>query len=450
MSLARISAHRHRLALCAVLLGATPALAHAAAAQHVKWFAQFSFADKPNTLTETLTPLLFVLTALSMIVISALVPVDSALQQSGAFKRLESWLEARKGDSTLVMRIAIGATLLLSWQADSVLAPDLKISAFGAFGPVLGWAQFGLALLLIFEKSTPLAGIGIGVLYLLGVFQFGPFYMLDYAHYIGIALFLALSNVSELRVRAMRLPVLYASVGFALIWLGLEKMVYPDWSRYVVQQNPQLALGLPVDFFVKSAAFVEVSLGYLLIICLFERPLALVITLVFFTTTLVFGKVEVIGHTSVHAALIVFLLNGPGTVYRAPITFHSRPQLRAAFGAVNFAVVCGVLLLIYTAGAWSRYQRSIAALPLQHVTAAPALDAWQSGNTLHVSALGHNGEMVIYVDGELAGTVSNGRFNLSSLPAGAHRIVAVLSTRDERFLAVAGEPVAKRLTVLVD
>ena len=38
--------------------------------------------------------------------------------------------------------------------------------------------------------------------------------------------------------------------------------------------------------------------------------LALLITLVFFATTLVFGKLEVIGHTMLHAALIVFLIEG--------------------------------------------------------------------------------------------------------------------------------------------
>jgi hypothetical protein len=109
-----------------------------------------------------------------------------------------------------------------------------------------------------------------------------------------------------------------------------------------------------VRFFLLAAAFVELSLGYLLIINLLQRPLALVITLVFFMTTTVFGKLEVIGHTPIHAALIVFLLEGPGTVYRAPITFHRRLGLRTAFAAVNFALLLAILLPLYAAAARSQ------------------------------------------------------------------------------------------------
>ncbi|HEX6041646.1 MAG TPA: hypothetical protein VFZ20_26575, partial [Longimicrobium sp.] len=124
-----------------------------------------------------------------------------------------------------------------------------------------------------------------------------------------------------------------------------------QWALYVLDQHPQLALGFDVRFFLLGAAFVEFSLGYLLIINLLQRPLALVITLVFFTTTLVFGKLEVIGHTPIHAALVVFLLEGQGSVYRPPITFHKRMGLRTAFAAVNFAVLLAILLPLYAAAA---------------------------------------------------------------------------------------------------
>ena len=76
----------------------------------------------------------------------------------------------------------------------------------------------------------------------------------------------------------------------------------------------------------------------------------------FFTTPLVFGKVEVIGHTTLHAALIVFLLHGLGTVYRAPVTFHRRLPLRVAFAAVNFALAVAILLPAYQAGAWYQHR----------------------------------------------------------------------------------------------
>jgi uncharacterized membrane protein YphA (DoxX/SURF4 family) len=225
-------------------------------------------------------------------------------------------------------------------------------------GPHSGWGQFVLVLLLCLQVTTPLAGAGVLALYLYGIANYGFFHMLDYLHFVGIGVYLLLSNVENLRVRALRLPVLYATVGLALIWLALEKLIYPDWGLYVLQQNPQLTFGLPPTFFLQAAAFVEISLGYLLLLGLLSRPLAVVITLVFFATTLVFGKTEIIGHTTLHAALIVFLLNGPGTVYPAPITFHRHLPLRIAFGAVNFAVVLAVLLVIYQWSAWQQYVES--------------------------------------------------------------------------------------------
>lgn len=317
---------------------------------HVKWFSEFDFGHPPRTLPEVLTPVFFGLTLLSMVVIGSLVVIDRWLEQQPLMRRLEGWLAQYKPNSTNVMRIATGATLLLAWNNDAFLVPELPIAQ-----PELGWAQFVLVLLLCFCFTTPLAGAGLLGLYLYGLVEFGFFHMLDYLHFAGIGVYLLLSNIKNLRVRALRLPTLYITVGLTLIWLALEKLVYPDWALYILQQNPQLTLGLPPAFFLQSAAFVEISLGYLLLLGLLSRPLALLITFVFFTTTLVFGKTEIIGHTALHAALIVFLLNGPGTVYPAPITFHRNLPLRVAFGAVNFALVLAVLLVVYQWSAWQQY-----------------------------------------------------------------------------------------------
>lgn len=194
------------------------------------------------------------------------------------------------------------------------------------------------------------------VLYLIGVAQFGPLYMLDYFLFVGVAAYLMLADVRHERVRALRIPALYFAVGFSLCWVALEKVIYPDWGLYVLQQNPELSLGFDIRFFLLGAAFVEFALGYLLIIGLLERPMALVITLVFFMTTLVFGKLEVIGHTIIHASLIVFLLEGPGNVYPRPVDLHRRLPLRMAFASVNFIFLLIVLIVPYHLLAEAKYE----------------------------------------------------------------------------------------------
>lgn len=318
---------------------------------HVKWFSEFSFGDRPLALEEVVTPTFLALVLLSMITIGGLVFVDLRLADARRYRRINDWFEERSDQSTLVMRIAAGAVLLLSWQADAMLVPELEITSGW-----IGWYQFALAFLLLFRRTVPLAGIGLMLLYGLGIERFGIFHMLDYLLYLGAGYFLAVSNASSSAIRGSGLPALYLTVGFSLCWVALEKVVYPQWGLYVLQQNPQLALGFDLRFFLLGAAFVEFSLGYLLIIGLLTRPMALLITLVFFTTTLVFGKLEVVGHTLIHGALIVFLLEGKGRVYPAPIVFHRRPGLRAAFGVVNFVLLLAVLLVPYAYGAMERHE----------------------------------------------------------------------------------------------
>lgn len=337
----QISLRWRHLWLAVLVLFAPPAIAEA----HVKWFSDFSYEDAPRTFAQVLSPLTLGMALLSIVAIGALVVVDRWSSAQSWRVRAEDFLAAFKENSTVIIRIATGATLLLAWQAGTLLTPELRTA-----NSFVGWGQFALALLLCLPITTPLAGAGLLALLIYAIFQVGLFHMLDYMHFAGIGIYLLLSNLT-LERRAIRLPILYATTGFSLLWLGIEKLVYPGWAGYVITENPQLALGFPVAFFLTGAAFVEISLGYLVIIGLMSRSLAAVITLVFFTTTLVFGRVEVIGHTALHAILIVFLLNGPGTVYDAPITFHRRLGLRTAFAMVNFALVFSVLLGAYSFGA---------------------------------------------------------------------------------------------------
>jgi hypothetical protein len=320
---------------------------------HVKWFTEFSFADAPTPLNEAITPTFLALSALTFVVLGVLVFIDRRLNTVPLYTRILNWFEARAEYAPVVMRVGLGVTFLLSWQADTLLAPDLKLTPADAW---IGWAQFALALLLVLPQTTPIAGAGAIALYFLAVARFGAFYMLDYFVFLGVGYYLIVTSVQNVVVRATRTPGLYFAVGLSLCWLALEKLIYPQWGTYLLQQNPTLTLGLDPRFFLTSAAFVEFALGYLLIICLLERPISLAITLVFFTTTLVFGKVEVIGHTIIHAALVVFLLEGPGKVFRAPIDLHRRLGWRVAFASVNFVLFLGILLAAYAFVAQREYE----------------------------------------------------------------------------------------------
>lgn len=353
-----------------VVAVAAAVFAPRAASAHVKWFSDFRFTDPPLSAAEVVTPTFLALAALSVVVLGLLVVLDGRLAGAAWYRRVGAWLAGYQDRSGLVLRVAAGAVMLLDWQADALLVPELPAGAAWA-----GWAQFAVALLLLFRQTVPLAGAGMLALYGLGMARFGAFHMLDYAYVVGFSVAFLVSAARSERERGLALPALYATVGFSLCWVALEKLVYPQWGLYVIEQNPALALGFPLAFFLVGAAFVELALGYLLLIGLLERPLALVVTLVFFTTTLIFGKVEVIGHTMLHAALVVFLIEGTGGVYTPPVRFHRTTALRVAFASVNFAVLLALLLVPYAWGAQRVYERAVREAPARPAAEAPARPA---------------------------------------------------------------------------
>lgn len=322
---------------------------------HVKWFSQFTYADAPRTLREVFTPTFLALALLSTVVVGGLAFADEWLRSAAFARRIEAWLESYREESLVVLRVGTGATLLMAWQAGTLLAPELP-AVHGA----LGWAQFVVVLLLLIPQTVPLAGVLLGALWLQAAFTFGLFHLLDYTFFPGIAFALVVSRSKSERVRGLRLPALYFTVGYSLIWVALEKLVYPGWGLYVLAQHRVLAMGLTLDFFLVGAAFVELSLGHLLILGLFGRTLALTITLVFLTTSCVFGgKVEVMGHTPIHAALLVFILEGAGHGYRPPFLAPKRVWGRALLSAGSFVAILAGLLVAYQAGAHHQYQEAI-------------------------------------------------------------------------------------------
>lgn len=455
-----------RLTLAAVFLFL--ALTSQPVSAHVKWFSNFSFADPPRPLSAILNPTVIGLAIFSAIVIGVLVPIDLRLAQVSWYQRINQWLESYSDEALLIMRVGTGAVMLMVWQADALLAPELGIPA-----PWLGWVQFIIALLLLFRTTTPIAGVGVIALYFVAMSQYGLFHMLDYVHYLGVGAYLLVTTAQNPRISGLGLPALYLGVGFSLCWVALEKLVYPEWGLYILQNQPQLTMGFDPSFFLTGAAFVELSLGFLLIICLLQRPLALVITLVFFTTTTFFGKTEVIGHTLLHAALLVFLVEGPGRFYKAPITFHERTPLRIAFASVNFLLLVGILLIAYTYVANQEYQLFInrqpdtavhevsdtAQRPSLTLTATEAAGGgWNlqlnPGNFVFSSpneeefVMGE-GYGTLYINGDEVGRIYDEWYYIPNLRPGNYQLMVVLNGNDHGSYVLDGNPIAAMTNINV-
>lgn len=310
---------------------------------HVKWFSDYSFEQPPLQMSDLNHPSFWGLLALSVVSLPLLVWLDKKAESSPTYHKVNGFLDQYANDAPVIMRVAIFAVLLMSWQGDTIVAPDII-----APSPLWGWFEFALALLLLFRQTTPLAGIGMLVLYVVAITNHGMFHMLDYVVYAAAGLYLILNGAKNIRIKGLSLPVLYSGLGFSLCWVAFEKIFYPYWGLQVLESAPALTMGLDPEFFLLACAFIEFTLGYLLIICLLHRPLALIITLVFFTTTAFFGKTEVVGHTLLHGALLVFLVQGPGDYYQAPIRFHKKWGMRMLFASTNFIILFALMAFPYS------------------------------------------------------------------------------------------------------
>lgn len=310
------------------------------ATAHVKWFTR-STDDRVASLADLNHPSFWFLLGLSVMTLGVIVYADTTLERWSSYQKFNRLLESYSDRATMTLRVFTGASLLLAWEADSMIAPELKTSG------LVGWFQFALVLLLLLRTTTPIAGAGMIGLYFYAMKDYGFFHLLDYLVYPAIGYFFIAASFQKRKISQTRIPALYIGLGFSLCWAALEKVFFPHWGLDVLKQQPGLTMGLPPDFFLLACAFIELCLGYLLIIGVLQRPLALTITIVFVLTSAFFGKTEVIGHTILHGALIVFTIIGPGNYYPAPIELLKRQGLRATVAALNFVVVVGLLGLAY-------------------------------------------------------------------------------------------------------
>lgn len=437
-------------------LSLIPSLAQA----HVKWFSNYDFQQSPLQLSDLNHPTFWGLFLLSLVCLPLLVWSDIWAEKSKLYLRVTNYLDQYADQGPLIMRVAMGAVLLMSWQGNTIIAPDLAISS-----PVWGWIQFALALLLLFKETTIITGLGMVVIYIIGLYNNGLFHMLDYVVYPAVGIYLAVSYSKNIKLRNLDLPVLYSGLGFSLCWVAFEKLLYPFWGLSVLAKAPALTMGLNHEFFLMSCAFIEFSLGFLLIICLLHRPLAIIVTLTFFTTTCFFGKTEIVGHTILHGALLVFIVKGPGHYYQAPIRWHKSPWMRSLFAVINFIILFAVMAFPYQmlankASAESKAKQASMAHPQLEVPAGVAAPEVQlhavkdpnGGWNLHLMTKNFvfaaekagkeevmgEGHGHLYVNGKKIARVYSNWFHLN-LESGVNKVKVSLNTNLHKDYAVNGK-----------
>lgn len=325
------SSFSHVLIVWAGLAGAVMGWLPSEAAAHVKWFASTDVGESPLSLAEVASPLFWG----AVVLACAVLLTATLLEQTTAARRLSGRIESVTSPVSAkveqILRVAVGAFFVSLWARGGVLlTPELLTDS-----AAIAWLQFVIAASMLDRRLLPLGAVGILGLYGEGVRQHGLFHMIDYIFFPGLACYLGLSAAAHPAVQAIRMPAVRISLAFSLMWVGIEKLVYPHWTMAIMAQHPVITFGLEPDVVTQIAAIVEFSLAFALLWTpVIRRLAALILAMLMSVAILEFGKIDAIGHMIPIALLLATALD------------HSRfPRLRSTLSPV---LLSGSLAVVFT------------------------------------------------------------------------------------------------------
>ncbi|RBW68405.1 hypothetical protein DS031_17020 [Bacillus taeanensis] len=304
---------------------------------HVKWFTKS--APVKESIENILSPFFMTIALITALVLGILPQILPKLMEWKPVEKFDETLDRLRKFSPLLLRYGTAVALIVQVLSGSLLAPEIHINTFGY---IVGAAVIVL-LLIPHHFAHKIAAAALVLAFIEATFRIGTFHMLDYGFYVAIAFALF---VQKTKIETWGTPFLYLGTGLSLCWVAVEKWVFPGLSMDIIASHGVPTFGFSPEMFISISAFIEFVVGYLLVVGVLNRILALVLTLIFFMTTTLFGAVEIVGHLIVHFILIVFILEGI-SFYKPPIKIHQTMLDQIIFVFLNFLFVLGAMILIY-------------------------------------------------------------------------------------------------------
>ncbi|MCP8969187.1 DoxX family membrane protein [Ectobacillus ponti] len=320
--------------LAGMLMIFSPVWAYA----HVKWFTHVAPVKEP--IEHILSPLFMGIALLVALVLAVLTQLLPKLMHLPLAKRLDEALAGYRKWSRYILKYGTALALLVQILSGTVFAPEFRVTHTGE----MLWVWITIAVLVIpHHAATKVAAALLLALFLYVTSQAGLFHMLDYGFYLAIIWVLF---IGKTRLEEWGFPTLYLGTGLSLCWVAVEKWVYPFMTVDIIQTHHVPTFGFPPDMFIVLAAYIEFVVGYLLVVGILNRLLAVVVTILFILTTTIFGYTEVVGHLMIHIILLIFIIEGV-SFYYPPIAMHKTRLDQMVFVFLNFIFVLATFLLLY-------------------------------------------------------------------------------------------------------
>ncbi|MGU3539940.1 hypothetical protein [Methylobacterium sp. A54F] len=320
------------------------------AAAHVKWFCAYDVAGQPRGLDQVLCANFewLVGLALASLMLGCLAegtPFGTALLN--ALDRVTARLRA---DTGLLVRAVLGFFFVSLWTLGGIiLTPELRTDA--AWVPLL---QLAIAACLIWDRTLPLAGLGIVILFGFATWTYGAFHLADYPIFLGIAAYLILTGLGRTAFGVRPLDVVRYAAAVTLMWASVEKWAYPHWTDPLIAAKPTMTMGFSSTLFMDAAGVIEFTLAFALVWTpLVRRLSAIILAGVFVAAIAEFGQVDAIGHSGIIVVLVAIAADDR----RIPATRRD-----AILAPAYYAAALAAFLTLYYAGHAALYE-GFAGLP---------------------------------------------------------------------------------------
>ena len=317
------------------------------ASAHVKWFCAYNIAGQPIGLENVLCPDFEFLAGISVLLLMSGCLAEGTYLGEAMLRVLDRTTRYLHENTELMFRAAVGFFFVAIWAFGGVLlTPELKTDS-----NIIGAIQLGIAAGMLSRRTMPLSALGIATLFAIAIWQYGIFHLADYPVFLGVAGYLALVGFQRDFFGARPIDVVRWTAGVTLMWASVEKWAFPEWSYPLLTTHPEMTLGLDPVFFMRAAGAVEFALAFALMWTpLVRRLAAIILAGMFISAVLEFGKIDLIGHTLIVAALIAIIADDGGKKvlvrypWLAPAGYASALGLFLALYYVAHAVIFGTSL----------------------------------------------------------------------------------------------------------
>jgi hypothetical protein len=243
-----------------------------------------------------------------------------------------------------IIHAAVGILFFVLWASGGViLTPELLTA-----NTLIPWLQLAIAGSMLFRSTLVFGAAGMMFLYIDAVVAYGAFHMMDYPIFPAAAVYVALTACNIPRIRALRMPVLFAGVALTMMWGAVEKFAYPYWTFPLLSTHVALTLGFSFEQFMYIAGFVEFSLAFFMLTgTVLLRLACAALMMLLLSAVPEFGRVDAIGHLLIIAGLLAMIITGQHSVQIPAFVRRASGVMRAGVLTSSYMATLAVAFVLY-------------------------------------------------------------------------------------------------------